>query len=157
LAIIDGHRVPHEGANVHVSDLSFLRGFAVFENVRVEAGAAPSSNGTLHGSRAPHTPSTCPSPAAVDAIADDVHALVETNAPDVNAAQIPLSGSPSSDGVTFRHPTCIVTAMSHTAPVRTRPACAGRLVVRPVACVQSPSETRCGSAAGHPRPRIERT
>jgi uncharacterized phosphosugar-binding protein len=37
-AIIDGHRVPHEGATVHVSDLGLRRGFAVFEMFRVEAG-----------------------------------------------------------------------------------------------------------------------
>jgi len=37
-AIVDGHRVPHDGATVHVSDLGLRRGFAVFEMFRVEQG-----------------------------------------------------------------------------------------------------------------------
>ena len=40
-----------------------------------------------------------------------MHALVEANAPDVNAVQILLTGGPSDDGVTIRQPTCIVTTM----------------------------------------------
>ena len=41
-----------------------------------------------------------------------MHALVEANAPGVNVAQILPTGDPSRDGVTFRHPTRIVTTMN---------------------------------------------
>jgi branched-chain amino acid aminotransferase len=128
-AIIDGHRVPHEGATVHVSDLGLRRGFAVFEMFRVEAGVPLFLE--HHLVRLERSASTIglPLPRALGAVSDDVHALVEANAPDVNAAQILLTGGPSSDGVTFRHPTCIVTTMQ-LAPRPTAPAGAALITQR---------------------------
>ena len=49
-----------------------------------------------------------------------MHATVDANAPDVNVAQILPTGSPSRNGVTFRHPTRIVTTMN-LAPRPTGP------------------------------------
>ena len=111
-AIIDGHRVPHQGASVHVSDLGLRRGFAVFEMFRVERGVPLFLE--HHLARLAHSAQVIalPLPRDADAIASAVHALVEANAPDVNAVQILLTGGPSSDGVTFRQPTSIVTTMN---------------------------------------------
>ncbi len=111
-AIIDGHRVPHQGASVHVSDLGLRRGFAVFEMFRVERGVPLFLE--HHLARLAHSAQVIalPLPRDADAIASDVHALVEANAPDVNAVQILLTGGPSSDGVTFQRPTSIVTTMN---------------------------------------------
>ncbi len=128
-ALIDGQRVPHEGATVHVSDLGLRRGFAVFEMFRIEAGVPLFLEHHLVRLERSADTIGLPLPRALDAVASDVHALVEANAPDVNAAQILLTGGPSSDGVTFLHPTCIVTTM-HLAPRPTAPAGAALITER---------------------------
>jgi len=120
-AIIDGHRVPHEGATVHVSDLGLRRGFAVFEMFRAEAGVPIFLEHHLVRLERSATAIGLPLPRSLDAVATDVHTLVAANAPDVNAVQLLLTGGPSDDGVTFRHPSCIVTTMNlaarPTAPI----------------------------------------
>ena len=122
-AIIDGHRVPHESATVHVSDLGLRRGFAVFEMFRVEAGVPLFLE--AHLARLARSTQTIglPLPRDIDALAIDVHAIVEANAADVAAVQILVTGGPASDGVTFRQPTCVVTSMN-LPPRPTAPAAA---------------------------------
>ena len=120
-AIIDGERVPHEGATVHVSDLGLRRGFAVFEVFRVEQGVPLFLEHHITRLERSAEAIGLPLPRSAPDVASDVHALVDANGSDVNAAQILLTGGPSSDGVTFQHPTCIVTAM-HLAPRPTEPA-----------------------------------
>jgi len=128
-AIIDGQRVPHEGATVHVSDLGLRRGFAVFEMFRAEASVPLFLEPHLVRLTRSAEAIGLPLPRAVDDIAADVHALLAANAPDVNAVQILLTGGPSSDGVTFRHPTCIVTTMN-LAPRPTAPVAAALITER---------------------------
>jgi len=125
-AIVDGHRVPYEGASVHVSDLGLRRGLAVFEFFRVISGVPLFIEDHLE--RLQHSAATVglPLPRDVDAIAGDVHALISANAPDVSAAQILVTGGPSLDGVTFQHPTCIVTTMR--LPERSSELSAGSLI-----------------------------
>jgi branched-chain amino acid aminotransferase len=109
-AILDGRRVPHDGATVHVSDLGLRRGFAVFEMFRVEAGVPLFLEAHLARLARSAQAVGLPLPRGADGVAADVRALVEVNALDVAAIQILLTGGPSDDGVTFRHPTCIVTS-----------------------------------------------
>ncbi len=120
-AIVDGERVPHEGATVHVSDLGLRRGFAVFEMFRVEALVPLFLEDHLERLARSADAIGLPLPRSLEAVADDVRALIDANAPDVTAAQILLTGGPSSDGVTFQHPTCIVTTMN-LAPRPLEPA-----------------------------------
>ena len=117
-AIIDGRRVAHEGATVHVSDLGLRRGFAVFEFFRVEAGVPLFLEDHLARLQRSAGVVGLPLPRSIEAIAADVHALVAANGPTVSAVQILVTGGPSVDGVTFQHPTCVVTSMS--LPPRTR-------------------------------------
>ena len=122
-AILDGQRVPHEGATVHVSDLGLRRGFAVFEMFRVEQGVPLFLEAHLARlARSAHAIGL-PLPRDIDALSTDVHALVEANAADVTAMQILLTGGPSSDGVTYRQPSCVVTSMN-LPPRATAPAAA---------------------------------
>ncbi len=128
-AILDGQRVPHEGATVHVSDLGLRRGFAVFEMFRVEQGVPLFLEAHLARlARSAHAIGL-PLPRDIDALSTDVHALVEANAADVTAMQILLTGGPSSDGVTFRQPSCVVTSMQ-LPPRPTAPAAATLLTHR---------------------------
>jgi len=128
-AILDGQRVPHEGATVHVSDLGLRRGFAVFEMFRVEQGVPLFLEAHLARlARSAHAIGL-PLPRDIDALSTDVHALVEGNAADVTAMQILLTGGPSSDGVTFRQPSCVVTSMQ-LPPRPTAPAAATLLTHR---------------------------
>ena len=120
-AIVDGERVPHEGATVHVSDLGLRRGFAVFEMFRVEALVPLFLEDHLERLARSADATGLPLHRSLEAVADDVRALIEANAPDVTASQILLTGGPSSDGVTFQHPTCIVTTMN-LAPRPLEPA-----------------------------------
>jgi len=122
-AIIDGQRVPHDGATVHVSDVGLRRGFAVFEFFRVVQGVPLFLEDHLARlARSAHAIGL-PLPRDADAIATDVRAVIEANAPDVTAVHVLLTGGPSDDGVTFRHPTSAVTATlvppRATAPVAT--------------------------------------
>ena len=110
-AIIDGQRVPHQGATVHVSDLGLRRGFAVFEIFRVEGGVPIFLE--HHLARLAHSAHAIglPLPRDVDDLATDVHALVAANAPSVTAVHILVTGGPSDDGVTFEQPTSVVTTL----------------------------------------------
>jgi branched-chain amino acid aminotransferase len=125
-AILDGRRVPHEGATVHVSDLGLRRGFAVFEMFRVEEGVPLFLEAHLARLARSAQAIGLPLPRAADGVAADVHALIDANALDVAAVQILLTGGPSDDGVTFREPTCILT--STDVPPRA-PAPAGATLV----------------------------
>lgn len=110
-AIIDGRRVPHDGATVHVSDLGLRRGFAVFELFRVVQGIPLFLEDHLARlARSAHAIGL-PLPRDADALTADIRALIEANAPDVTAVHLLLTGGPSDDGVTFRHPTSAVTAV----------------------------------------------
>ena len=110
-AILDGQRVPYADAAVHVSDLGLRRGFAVFEIFRVEQGVPIFLDD--HLARLAHSAETVglPLPRDIGALANDVHALLEANAPSVTAVHILLTGGPSDDGITFRQPTSIVSAI----------------------------------------------
>jgi len=110
-AILDGQRVPHDGATVHVSDLGLRRGFAVFEAFRVEQGVPLFLED--HLARLARSADTVglPLPRSTDEVAADVHALLEANATDVTAVHVLLTGGPSGDGVTFWHPTCVLTTL----------------------------------------------
>jgi branched-chain amino acid aminotransferase len=125
-AIIDGQPVPHESATVHVSDLGLRRGFAVFEMFRVEAGVPLFLEHHLARLAGSAAAIDLPLARALDDVAADVHAVVASNGPGVTAVQILLTGGPSDDGVTFRQPTCVVTAMS--LPPRSAAPSGGRLV-----------------------------
>ena len=114
-AIVDGHRVPHDGATVHVSDLGLRRGFAVFEMFRVEQGVPLFLEHHLARLERSAAAIGLPLPRSAEAVADDVHALVDANGSDVNAAQILLTGGPSSDGVP-----------SSTPPASSRPCTSRR-------------------------------
>jgi branched-chain amino acid aminotransferase len=111
-AILDGRRVPYEDATVHVSDLGLRRGFAIFEIFRVEAGVPIFLE--THLARLAHSAHAIglPLPRDAEALTADVHALVEASAPGVTAVHILVTGGPSDDGVTFRQPTCAVTALN---------------------------------------------
>jgi branched-chain amino acid aminotransferase len=111
-AILDGRRVPHEGATVHVSDLGLRRGFAVFEMFRVEEGVPLFLEDHLTRLARSADVVGLPLPRGVDDVAADVHELVDANGPDVTAVQVLVTGGPSDDGVSFRQPTCIVTSMN---------------------------------------------
>jgi branched-chain amino acid aminotransferase len=119
-AILDGRRVPHEGATVHVSDLGLRRGFAVFEMFRVEEGVPLFLEDHLTRLARSADVVGLPLPRGADDVAADVHALVDANGPDVTAVQVLVTGGPSDDGVTFRQPTCIVTSL-HLPPRATAP------------------------------------
>jgi branched-chain amino acid aminotransferase len=108
-AILDGRRVPHEGATVHVSDLGLRRGFAVFEMFRVEEGVPLFLADHLARLARSAEAIGLPLTRGTGGVAADVDALVEANALDVAAIQILLTGGPSDDGVTFRQPTCVFT------------------------------------------------
>jgi branched-chain amino acid aminotransferase len=110
-AIIDGQCVPHEGATVHVSDLGLRRGFAIFETFRVEGGVPIFLEHHLARLADSARAIGLPLPRDVDALATDVHALVEANAPAVTAVHILLTGGPSDDGVTFQRPISVVTTL----------------------------------------------
>ena len=110
-AILDGQRVPHESATVHATDLGLRRGYAVFEAFRVEQGVPLFLEDHLTRLARSADAIGLPNPRGTDGVADDVHALLDANAPDVTAAHVLLTGGPSDDGVTFRQPVCIVTAM----------------------------------------------
>ncbi len=120
-AIIDGRRVPHDGATVHVSDLGLRRGHAVFEMFRIEAGVPLFLEAHLARLARSAEAIGLPLPRAADGVAADVHALIEANALGVAAVQILLTGGPSDDGVTLREPTCIVTS-THVPPRAAAPA-----------------------------------
>jgi branched-chain amino acid aminotransferase len=120
-AILDGRRVPHEGATVHVSDLGLRRGFAVFEMFRVEDGVPLFLEAHLARLARSAEAIGLPLPRSDDGVAADVHALIDANALDIAAVQILLTGGPSVDGVTFREPTCIVTS-TDVAPRAAAPA-----------------------------------
>jgi branched-chain amino acid aminotransferase len=115
-AVLDGHRVPYESATVHVSDLGLRRGFAVFEQFRVDGGVPLFLEAHLERLERSAEAIGLPLPRGVAGIADDVHAIVAANALDVAALQILLTGGPSDDGITFRHPTSVVTSVP--APAR---------------------------------------
>ncbi len=110
-AILDGRRVRHEDATVHVSDLGLRRGFAVFEQFRVEGGVPLFL--TAHLARLARSAETVglPLPRGLDGVAHDVQALIEASASGSFAIQVLVTGGPSDDGVTFRQPTCIVTTV----------------------------------------------
>ena len=120
-AILDGRRVPHDGAAVHVSDLGLRRGFAVFEMFRVEDGVPLFLEAHLARLTRSADAVGLPLPRDIDAVATDVRSLVEANVPGVTAVQILLTGGPSHDGVTFHRPTCVVTSMD-LPPRATEPA-----------------------------------
>lgn len=122
-AILDGERLPHASASVHVSDLGLRRGFAVFEMFRVEAGVPLFLEAHLARLARSAEAVGLPLPRGIDGVAADVHALVEANALDVAGVQVLLTGGPSDDGVTFRRPTCVVTS-THVAPRATEPVAA---------------------------------
>jgi branched-chain amino acid aminotransferase len=109
-AILDGRRIPHDGATVHVSDLGLRRGFAVFEMFRVEEGVPLFLEAHLARLARSAQAIDLPLPRDADGVAADVHALIDANALGVAAVQILVTGGPSDDGVTFRQPTCIVTS-----------------------------------------------
>jgi branched-chain amino acid aminotransferase len=125
-AILDGRRIPHEAATVHVSDLGLRRGFAVFEMFRVEGGVPLFLDAHLARLARSADAVGLPLTREVDALANDVHALVEANALRVAAVQILVTGGPSDDGVTFQRPTCIVT--SSEVPPRARVPSGAKLV-----------------------------
>jgi branched-chain amino acid aminotransferase len=110
-AILDGRRVPYEGATVHASDLGLRRGFAVFEAFRVEEGVPLFLEDHLARLARSADAVGLPLPRGVEDVAADVHALLDANARDVTAIHVLLTGGPSDDGVTFQQPTCIVTTM----------------------------------------------
>jgi branched-chain amino acid aminotransferase len=110
-AIVDGRRVAHEAATVHVSDLGLRRGFAVFEQFRVEGGVPLVLDKHLERLARSAAAIGLPLPRGASGVAADVHALVEANALDVGSLQILLTGGPSHDGVSFREPTTIVTSV----------------------------------------------
>jgi branched-chain amino acid aminotransferase len=120
-AILDGRRVPHENATVHVSDLGLRRGFAVFEMFRVEQGVPLFLEAHLARLARSAAAIGLPLPRDVDDVATDVQGLTQANALDIAAIQILLTGGPSDDGVTLRHPTCIVTSLD-VPPRGTAPA-----------------------------------
>jgi branched-chain amino acid aminotransferase len=120
-AILDGRRVPHEGATVHVSDLGLRRGFAVFEMFRVEAGVPLFLEDHLTRLARSADVVGLPLPRGAADVAADVHELIDANGPDVTAVQVLVTGGPSDDGVSFRQPTCIVTSMN-VPPRATEPA-----------------------------------
>ena len=122
-AILDGERLPHASASVHVSDLGLRRGFAVFEMFRVEAGVPLFLEAHLARLARSAQAVGLPLPRGTDGVAADVHALVEANALDVAGVQILLTGGPSDDGVTFQRPTCVVTS-TYVAPRATEPVAA---------------------------------
>jgi branched-chain amino acid aminotransferase len=115
-AIIDGRRVLYESATVHVSDLGLRRGFAVFEQFRVEAGVPLYLEAHLERLERSAQGIGLPLPRGVEAFADDVSTLVAANGLGVAAVQVLVTGGPSDDGVTFRHPTSVVTSVD--APPR---------------------------------------
>ena len=119
-AILDGQRLPHASASVHVSDLGLRRGFAVFEMFRVEAGVPLFLEAHLARLARSAQAVGLPLPRGIDGVAADVHALVEANALGVAGVQILLTGGPSDDGVTFQRPTCVVTS-THVPPRATVP------------------------------------
>jgi branched-chain amino acid aminotransferase len=110
-AILDGRRVPYEGATVHASDLGLRRGFAVFEAFRVEEGVPLFLEDHLARLARSADAVGLPLPRGAEDVAADVHALLDADAPDVTAMHVLLTGGPSDDGVTFQQPTCIVTTM----------------------------------------------
>jgi branched-chain amino acid aminotransferase len=120
-AIVDGQRVEHDGATVHASDLGLRRGFAVFEMFRVEAGVPLFLEHHLARLARSADASACRSPAASTAWPPTCAPSSTPTRPTSSAVQILLTGGPSSDGVTFRQPTCIVTSM-HLPPRSTEPA-----------------------------------
>ena len=120
-AILDGHPVPHASAAVHVSDLGLRRGFAVFEMFRVEEGVPLFLEAHLARLARSADAVGLPLTRGVDGVATDVHALVEANALRIAGVQILLTGGPSDDGITFRHPTCVVTS-TDAPPRATAPA-----------------------------------
>jgi branched-chain amino acid aminotransferase len=119
-AIVDGRPTPYESATVHVSDLGLRRGFAVFEQFRVENGVPLFLEAHLARFARSAEVVGLPLPRGVDGVTADVHALIEANTLGVAAMQVLLTGGPSDDGVTFRQPTCIVTS-SHAPPRPTEP------------------------------------
>lgn len=125
-AILDGQRVPHADATVHVSDLGLRRGYAVFEAFRVERGVPLFLEDHLARLARSADAIGLPLPRGIDGVAADVRALVDAHAHDVSGAQILLTGGPADDGITFRRPTCIVTTMN-VAP-RATAAAGARLV-----------------------------
>ena len=120
-AILDGERVPYGDATVHVSDLGLRRGFAVFEMFRVEDGVPLFFEDHLARLRRSADAVGLPLPRGLDGVAADVQALIGAHESGVAAVQILLTGGPSDDGVTFRHPTCVVTSMT-AAPRPTAPS-----------------------------------
>jgi branched-chain amino acid aminotransferase len=125
-AILDGRRVPHEGATVHVSDLGLRRGFAVFEAFRVEECVPLFLEDHLARLARSADAVGLPLPRGVEDLTTDVHTLLDANAPDVTAVHILLTGGPSDDGVTFQQPTCVVTTMD--VPARAAAPTGARLV-----------------------------
>lgn len=115
-AILDGARVPHGDATVHVSDLGLRRGFAVFEMFRVEDAVPLFFEDHLARLGRSAAAVGLPLPRGLGGVAADVQALLGAHEGAVVAVQILVTGGPSDDGVTFRHPTCIVT--STTVPPR---------------------------------------
>jgi len=119
-AILDGQRVAHDAATVHVSDLGLRRGYAVFEAFRIEQGVPLFLEDHLARLARSADAVGLPLPRGIDGVEADVHALIDAHAPRVTAAHVLLTGGPSDDGITFRQPTCIVTAMN-VAPRATAP------------------------------------
>ncbi len=120
-AVLDGRRVLHENATVHVSDLGLRRGFAVFEQFRVDEGVPLFLETHLARLARSADAIGLPLPRSVEDVAADVDALVEANGLVTAAVQVLLTGGPSDDGVTFRQPTCVVTSLD-VAPRATAPA-----------------------------------
>ncbi len=110
-AILDGQRVPHDGATVHVSDLGLRRGYALFEMFRVEDGVPLFLEDHLARLTRSATTIGLPLPRGTEGVAADVRAVIDANADGVTAVHVLLTGGPSDDGVTFQYPTCIVTAV----------------------------------------------
>jgi D-alanine transaminase/branched-chain amino acid aminotransferase len=119
-AILDGHRVPYDGAAVHVSDLGLRRGFAVFEFFRVVESVPLFFEDHLARLARSADAVGLPLPRGQDGVAADVRELLAANGAGVSAAQVLITGGPSDDGFTFRQPTCVVTAMA-VAPRPTAP------------------------------------
>jgi branched-chain amino acid aminotransferase len=111
-AIIDGHRLPHDAATVHVSDLGLRRGYAVFEAFRIEQGVPLFLEDHLARLARSADAVGLPLPRGIDGVAADVNALIEANGPGVTAAHVLLTGGPSDDGISFRQPTCVVTTLN---------------------------------------------
>jgi len=120
-AILDGHRVPHDAATVHASDLGLRRGYAVFEAFRIEQGVPLFLEDHLARLERSADAVGLPLPRGIDGVEEDVHALIDANVAGVTGAQVLLTGGPAHDGVTFRQPTCIVTTMD-VAPRASAPA-----------------------------------